>query len=38
MYMDSMVLAGVVTLAAVILFAACFALFIWLDMGNDEDV
>jgi len=36
MYMDSVVLAGIAVIAGILLFAGCFALFIWLDSGNEE--
>ena len=37
MYMDTVVLAGIAVIAGILLFAGCFALFIWLDSGNDDD-
>lgn len=36
MYMDSVVLAGIAVIAGILVFAGSFALFIWLDAGNDD--
>ena len=36
MYMDSVVLAGNAVIAGILVFAGCFALFIWLDSGDDD--
>ncbi|MFT6636190.1 MAG: hypothetical protein ACJAUE_002098 [Alcanivorax sp.] len=36
MYMDSVVLAGIAVIAGILVFAGCFALFIWLDSGDDD--
>jgi asparagine N-glycosylation enzyme membrane subunit Stt3 len=36
MYMDTVVLAGIAVIAGILLFAGCFALFIWLDSGNED--
>lgn len=38
MYVDTVVLASIAVVAGVILFASCFALFIWLDAADDEQV
>ena len=37
MYTDPMVMASLAVIGGVFLFAGCFALFIWLDAGNDEE-
>ncbi|BAP14052.1 hypothetical protein Y017_01260 [Alcanivorax sp. 97CO-5] len=36
MYMDTVVLAGIAVIAGILIFAGCFALFIWLDAGNKD--
>ncbi|MGB2247924.1 MAG: cytochrome c oxidase subunit CcoM [Alcanivorax sediminis] len=38
MYTDPMVLASLAVIGGIFLFAGCFALFIWLDAGNDEEI